>query len=129
MPAGLGDADVFLLAASPDGRWIAGNIFTTDTIIWDTTTGQPVHILSGHVPFSGEGFARNVVALGFSPVTGLLASAGVDDTLRLWDPATGQELRRFDITFWVALPSAPMAATWRSQQRRRQVRVYGPPSP
>jgi len=31
----------------------------------------------------------------FSPDGALLASAGLDGTIRVWDPASGQQLQRF----------------------------------
>ncbi len=44
-----------------------------------------------------KGHTRSVTAAAFSHDSQLLASASADRTVRLWNPATGDELRNFDI--------------------------------
>jgi WD40 repeat protein len=43
-----------------------------------------------------EGHTRYVSAVAFSHDSSLLASASDDRTVRLWDPSTGQEVRKFE---------------------------------
>lgn len=53
--------------------------------IWDTTTGRP-----HRQPLQGHN--GSITDVAFSPQGNLLATAGEDDTLRLWDVATGKEI-------------------------------------
>lgn len=72
------------VACSPDGRWIA--VGREDAAIELRTTDQEgiAKQLAGH---------RDVVSdLAFAK-DGTLASAGYDQTIKLWDVATGKELR------------------------------------
>jgi WD40 repeat protein len=86
----------FGLAFNPDGRWLAaggsdergeigGHIF-----IWQvnnpTEEIRPIHI--------AEADARSINALTFSPDSQVLASGGMEGLARLWDPATGRQIRQ-----------------------------------
>jgi WD40 repeat protein/tRNA A-37 threonylcarbamoyl transferase component Bud32 len=69
------------LAFSPDGRWLA--VATDPPRVWDTSTGELRLQLSGH-----DG---TVQGIAFSPDGRLIATAGVDSTIRTWDGQTGTE--------------------------------------
>jgi WD40 repeat protein/serine/threonine protein kinase len=73
--------------SSPDGKLLAvsgpdsnGRIIS----IWDTTTRQEIHRLRGH--------SWNINSVAFDRTGQLLASAGGDGTVRIWDARAGQEL-------------------------------------
>jgi len=85
------------LAFSPDGHWLAGSSRMIEGVrsglpeegfeifIWDVNSGTLKHTLPGH--------SRPVSALSFSPDGKVLASAGRDLSLKLWEMQTFQQLR------------------------------------
>jgi WD40 repeat protein len=73
------------LAFSPDGSLIAAAGLDTTVKIWNPSTGDLRHTLSGQ-----GGPVRQVV---FSPNGALLATASNDLAVRLWDPDSGELLR------------------------------------
>ncbi len=79
---------------SPDGRWIlAGASRVLGLRIWDASTSVPK--LFGHT--FGQEWG------GWSPDGTLIATSGEDGSARLWDAATGQQLKAFDQgSFWGA---------------------------
>jgi len=79
------------LAFSPDGRYLASvcgwdfNRSGPSVALWDVASGGPVRQFKGHL--------REVNAVAFSPDGQTIATGSDDKTLRLWDVATGTELR------------------------------------
>ena len=71
---------------SPDGKELA---VATNMGIWlyDARSGAEAALLSGH---NGD-----VMAIAYSPDSKMLASAGRDETVRLWNPKTGESLATF----------------------------------
>lgn len=95
-----GAKNVDAVALSADGKHLAASITPKEgrrswpILLWEPAKGGQPRRLAGH----GEGGALpggSVIRLTFSPDGKLLASAGIDSTVRLWEVATGRELQRF----------------------------------
>jgi WD40 repeat protein/tetratricopeptide (TPR) repeat protein len=71
-------------AYSPDGRRVA----TSDSLrvqVWDAVSGRPL----------GPARAGKALGMAFSPDGTYLATAGLDSVARLWEVASGREVRSF----------------------------------
>ncbi len=81
-------------AWSPDGRWLASPAegdTPQEMIIWDGASGREFRRLSIAAPGLGS-----MYAMAFSPNGNLLAMRGPGGSIRLWEVATGTEIRRLD---------------------------------
>jgi WD40 repeat protein len=100
------------IAYSPDGKLLASGGHDNTIRLFDAASGREVRRLAGHQPrtyrpepgprsalldtllsTTGNGF---VCSVAFSPDGKTLASGGWDDCIRLWDVATGKEVRKID---------------------------------
>ncbi|HTU19960.1 MAG TPA: protein kinase [Gemmataceae bacterium] len=77
--------EVWQVAFSPDGRWLASGSSDNTVRVWDLATGIQRHKLEGH--------SAGVASVPFSPDGKLLASASHDGTIALWDLASGARVR------------------------------------
>jgi WD40 repeat protein/DNA-binding SARP family transcriptional activator len=83
------------VAFSPDGELLAIPGRRTGAGLVEPTTGTRVRGLQWAAPTALPTFVPVGQSLAFSPTGDLLAAAG-GDTVRVWDPATGDLLRSFD---------------------------------
>jgi WD40 repeat protein len=91
---------VLSLAFSPDGKWLAvgsGNAGEVQKVVMllDADTGKTLHTFTASTH-------QWIEQVAFSPDSRLLAVAGHDDIVRVFDPEIGQEVRH-----WI-VPSAPI---------------------
>jgi RNA polymerase sigma factor (sigma-70 family) len=102
------------LAFSPDGKVLAGATDGGTLHLWETATGR---VLS-----SAEGRARGAPALAFSPDGKTLATAERNDkAVRLWDTATGTEMRSLRGQYGTtALAFSPDGKTLASGEAREE---------
>jgi WD40 repeat protein len=88
-------------AVSGDGAFIVSSSLDETVKVWDVQTGATRHTLGarweevrgGWLRQSLPGHAAAVWSCAISPDNHLIASASSDQTLKIWDPGTGTELR------------------------------------
>ena len=87
---------VYSLAFSPDGKIITSGYSDGIIKLWDVASGREIRTFSGH--------SERVHSVAFSPdgkyvVSGsgywTLSSRNIDNTVKLWDVASGREIRTF----------------------------------
>jgi WD40 repeat protein len=84
------------LALSPDGQLLASGSPSGPVTIWDLATYSELRVLQGH--------SDSVDSVAFSPDSRFLVSvdSALGPTARLWDMASGREIRTFTGTDWAS---------------------------
>lgn len=77
---------IYTAVLSPDGRYAASGGSDAEVRLWDTVSGKLLHKLSGH--------STRVSSLAFSPDGRFLVSGG-KKKIKLWEAATGKQVRTF----------------------------------
>jgi WD40 repeat protein len=112
---------VYSVAASPDGSWIASmDTFCHELRLWNVKTGKPSHAfdeLNIHI--------RECV---FSSDGKRLFCAKDDNTVRLWDVATGKEAGRFSFDDMEGKPKAFDIQHFRLSSDGKRLVAVGTPS-
>jgi WD40 repeat protein len=102
---------VYGVAFSPDGKTVASAGYDQALRLWDVTTGNMVREF---LPYKEKTFEKGhrdaVYCLAFSPDGKLLASGGVDKTIKLWDVATGAVVRELTDPAIKPAPGNPIEA-------------------
>lgn len=78
---------VVSLAWSHDGRFVAATGDAPHTVVWNVRTRKIVKLLGPAGPMGNQG-------VNFSPDDKLIGTAGVDDTLRIYDVRTGRRVAK-----------------------------------
>ena len=90
--------EIASVAFSPDGSTLASATWPDGTVkLWDLATGTHTTILKGHwFPLSSVEYSLDgTIAVAFSPDGTMLASGARDNTVKLWEVATGRNTATF----------------------------------
>jgi WD40 repeat protein/DNA-binding XRE family transcriptional regulator len=94
------------LAFSPDGRVLAA-AFTTQVILWDTTSWKRIATFAGQTVGTTVGYNLGVGQICFSPDGERLAVANMDGVSKVWEVATQAE----GLSFGGEMPAKALACS------------------
>jgi WD40 repeat protein len=98
--------------ASREGRFVASVSDDMLCKIWNSQTGEIVHVLAGHQPLTPHHYPSMLYAAAFSRDGRFLATADKVGHVVVWDVADGRQL---------AAVETPLMYTWDPKQRQHSI--------
>lgn len=92
------NAHVSSLAISPDGKILAVGIANDGSVrLWAVENIHPKYEVTIFPAHGDKVFSPDVLGLAFSPDGKFVASSGYDGKVIVWDVATGEMIKKFDV--------------------------------
>jgi len=122
------DGAVRSVAFSADGKTLASGSFDKTAKVWDVATGQKLATLRGHgdAHVGGANPMPGINSVTFAADGKILATGGLDGTVKLWDVAAKKELRTLTghSNRVLSISMAPDGKTLASGSEDRSLRIW-----